>query len=80
MQATGRPAWAALSTSGLRSLELPDAITGAIILADGDEPGETAARHAARRWASEGCSVQIARAPAGQDFNDVLRASKELVG
>jgi hypothetical protein len=79
MQATGRPAWAALSTSGLRSLELPAAITEVIILADGDEPGETAARHAARQWAREGRSVRIARAPAGQDFNDVLRTSKELV-
>ena len=32
MQATGRPAWAALSTSGLRALELPDTITDVTVL------------------------------------------------
>ena len=38
MQATGHPAWAALSTSGLRSLEPPDHINEVVVLADGDEP------------------------------------------
>src|SRR5271169_383535 len=37
MQASGHPAWAALSTSGLRSLDLPDAVRDVIVLADGDE-------------------------------------------
>ena len=37
MQATGQPAWAALSTSGLRTLDLPDAVRNVIVLADGDE-------------------------------------------
>nr|WP_244521179.1 toprim domain-containing protein [Bauldia litoralis] len=72
MQATGRPAWAALSTSGLRGLVLPDDIREVAILADGDPPGETAARDAARRWSREGRDIGIARAPAGMDFNDVL--------
>jgi hypothetical protein len=72
MQATGRPAWAALSTSGIRSLDLPQTITEVILLADGDDPGEAAARHAAHRWSREGRSVRIARPPAGLDFNDVL--------
>lgn len=72
MQATGRPAWAALSTSGLRRLDLPDDLHEVTILADGDPPGETAARDAARRWRREGRDVGIARAPAGMDFNDVL--------
>jgi len=36
MQATGYAAWAALSTSGLRALELPDDIRDVIVLADGD--------------------------------------------
>ena len=46
MQATGHPAWAALSTSGLRALDLPDDVRDVIVLADGDDPGEAAARDA----------------------------------
>jgi DNA primase len=72
MQATGAPAWAALSTSGLRTLELPAEIREVIVLADGDEPGEAAALYAGRRWKREGRAVRIARPPCGMDFNDVL--------
>jgi DNA primase len=74
MQASGNPAWAALSTSGLRSLDLPVAIRDVIVLADGDEPGEAAAQHCARRWKREERRVRIARPPNGMDFNDLLRA------
>jgi hypothetical protein len=74
MQASGKPAWAALSTSGLRSLDLPNAVRDVIVLADGDEPGEAAARHCAQRWQREGRRVRIARPPQGMDFNDLLRA------
>jgi putative DNA primase/helicase len=72
MQATGSPAWAALSTSGLRTLDLPVAVREVIVLADGDAPGETAARHCAWRWKREGRRVRIARPPPGMDFNDML--------
>jgi len=72
MQATGLPAWAALSTSGLRTLDLPKAVQDVIVLADGDDPGEAAACHAALRWKREGRRARIARAPRGMDFNDVL--------
>ncbi len=74
MQATGKPAWAALSTSGLRALDLPRASVEVIVLADGDAPGEAAAQHCARRWQREGRSVRIARPPSGMDFNDLLKA------
>ena len=47
MQATGHPAWAALSTSGLRALDLPNDVRDVIVLADGDEAGEAAARDCA---------------------------------
>lgn len=73
MQATGLPAWAALSTSGLTSLVLPATVREVTILADGDEAGERAARAAAERWAREGRRVRIARPPRGADFNDLLR-------
>ena len=72
MQATGNPAWAALSTSGLRALDLPAGIRNVIVLADGDEAGESAARDCARRWVSQGRHVRIARPPQGMDFNDML--------
>jgi putative DNA primase/helicase len=71
-QATGYPAWAALSASGLRALELPSNITDVIILADGDPPGEAAARCAALRWVDEGRRVRIAHPPRGLDFNDLI--------
>ena len=70
--ATGRPTWSALSTSGLRSLDLPDNVRDVIVLADGDNPGEAAARDCARRWKLEGRRVRIARPPQGLDFNDML--------
>ena len=74
MQASGFPAWAALSTSGLRSLNLPAGIHDVIVLADGDDPGEAAAMDCALRWKREGRRVHIARPPRGMDFNDLLLA------
>jgi len=72
MQATGHPAWAALSTSGLRALDLPASVREVIVPADGDEAGEAAARDCARRWVRQGRRVRVARPPRGLDFNDVL--------
>jgi putative DNA primase/helicase len=72
MQASGHPAWAALSTSGLRALDLPDGVHDVIVLADGDDPGEAAARECALRWKRQGRRVRIARPPQGLDFNDLL--------
>jgi putative DNA primase/helicase len=71
MQATGHPAWAALSTSGLKTLDLPGDVRDVIVLADGDDAGEAAARECAWRWKREGRRVRIARPPQGQDFNDL---------
>jgi putative DNA primase/helicase len=72
MQASGRPAWAALSTSGLRALDLPNNVRDVIVLADGDEAGETAARDCALRWKRESRRVRIARPPKGLDFANML--------
>ena len=72
MQATSHPAWAALSTSGLRSLDLPADVRDVIVLADGDEAGEAAAQECGWRWKREGRRVRIARPPRGMDFNDLL--------
>jgi hypothetical protein len=72
IRATGHPDWAALSTSGLRALNLPGDGGDVIVLADGDDPGDAAARACAWRWKREGRRVRIARPPRGMDFNDVL--------
>jgi putative DNA primase/helicase len=72
MQATGQPAWAALSTSGLRTLDLPAEVRDVIVLADGDGPGEAAASDCAWRWKREGRRVRVARPSQGMDFNDLL--------
>ena len=70
----GGPAaiWAALCTSGLRSLRLP-ASPGALVIAlDGDEPGRAAARNLAERAYRLGWKVSLLPAPNGLDWNDVL--------
>lgn len=72
MLATGHSSWAALSTSGLRALDLPRDVRDVIVLADGDEAGESAARACALRWKQGGRRVRIARPPRGMDFNDML--------
>jgi putative DNA primase/helicase len=78
MKASGYPAWAALSTSGLRGLDLPKDVRDVIVLADCDEAGEAAAQDCALRWRRQGRRVRIARPPHGLDFNDLLlgRASR----
>ncbi len=80
MQATGYAAWAALSVSGLRSLILPHDVRDVIILADGDAPGEAAARVTADRWLREGRRVRIASPPHGLDFNDLLLGLSDKAG
>ena len=75
MQATGQPAWAALSAGGIERLILPQIVSTVIILADNDVSGagEAAARAATARWIAEGRRVRIAMpAKPGTDFNDVL--------
>jgi putative DNA primase/helicase len=72
MQAKKWPAWTALSASYFQTLKLPTEIKRVVVLADGDDPGENAAKRAAYRWRREGRQVSIARPPRGSDFNDVL--------
>jgi len=71
-QAIKIPAWAALSTSGLVTLDFPPEVRKIIIAADGDSAGCKAAKDAARKWSSCGRSVVIAQPPRGLDFNDLL--------
>lgn len=80
MRATGQAAWAALSTSGLRGLDLLPELREVIVLADGDDPGEAAAQDCAWRWKREGRRVRIARPPQGMDFNDLLVRGAPRIG
>jgi hypothetical protein len=70
---TGQPVWSALNAQGMRVLSLPAEVRKVTLLVDGDDEGERAARVAAMRWRAEGREALLARAPAGMDFNDLLR-------
>ena len=80
MQATGHPAWAALSASGLIGLDLPEDVREVIVLADGDDAGEAAALSCGWRWKRQGRRVRIARPPRGKDFNDLLVGHAPRIG
>jgi hypothetical protein len=71
----GVATWAALSTSGLRSIVLPrqPAASTVYLLVDRDQAGEEAAEIAAYRLSREGRAVKLARPVHGKDFNDALK-------
>jgi hypothetical protein len=64
--------WAALSTSGMRSLRLPAKPSRLVIAADGDRPGRAAAFALATRAHRHGWRVAMLDPGDGADFNDVL--------
>jgi hypothetical protein len=64
--------WAALSTSGIRGLHLPDKPGRLTIAADGDAAGRTAAQALATRAHGTGWQVSLLPAPDGRDWNDIL--------
>ena len=79
LQATGKPTWACLSTSGLKAVLLPPEVKTVTIGADGDSAGEKAAEEAAGRLYREGREVKIARPPNGYDFNELLMLPENVV-
>ena len=62
----------------MRSLDLPKGVGNVIVLADGDDAGEAAARDCACRWKREGRQVRIVRPPQGMDFNDILMGRAQI--
>lgn len=64
--------WAALSTSGLRGLTLPQEPAQLTIAPDGDDAGRSAAHALAERADALGWRVSILPAPEGRDWNDIL--------
>lgn len=75
-QVLGYPAWAALSTAGMKSLVIPPVVEHVILAVDHDPAGIAAANQAAQRWLDQGRRVQKLMPPKPkQDFNDVLRGA-----
>lgn len=64
--------WAALSTSGVKSLYLPVETGRLTIAPDGDAPGREAAHALAERAHALGWQVSLLPAPEGRDWNDIL--------
>lgn len=64
--------WAALSTSGMKALTLPDIAGRLTVATDGDDAGKQAGRALAVRAMNAGWKVGLFPAPDGRDWNDVL--------
>lgn len=69
--------WAALSTSGVRNLRLPDGPGRLTIAPDGDKAGREAANALAARAHMLGWHVALLPAPDGRDWNDILMMKGE---
>ena len=69
--------WAALSTSGIRGLNLPPQPARLTIAPDGDAPGREAANALAERAHALGWQVSLLPAPDGRDWNDILTKKGE---
>jgi putative DNA primase/helicase len=80
-EATGMPAWAALSATGLTKVIMPTAEQMILICGDNDKNGvgQRAAHALVERLVAEGRRVRLAlpRQP-DTDFNDVLRSGDDL--
>ena len=67
------PIWAALSTSGMAALRLPETPGEMIVAVDGETAGREAGRALAQRATAAGWRVRIADPGDGLDFNDLLQ-------
>lgn len=64
--------WASLSTSGMKTLNLPRSPSKLIIAPDGDIAGTSASFELGQRASRDGWVVEIFAPPSGDDWNDVL--------
>ena len=73
MKVLGVPnGWAAISSTHMKIVRLPDCVREVVIAADNDPPGLAAATTAALRFRREGRQVRIVKPGTCNDFNDVL--------
>ncbi len=78
----GRPGltcWAAIGTSSMPGVKVPDSVVEITLCPDGDEAGETAAHQTSTALARNGRLVKIARPPVGMDWNDLLNKPDNVV-
>ncbi|WP_134679575.1 DUF7146 domain-containing protein [Paracoccus ravus] len=73
-----RPAtiWAALSTSGMSGLLLPEIPGRLTVATDGDDAGTHAGKALAMKAKAKGWQVSLLPAPNGQDWADVLKSKR----
>ena len=73
-QMTGVATWAALLTSGVKSVVLPPLPLAqtVFLIVDADPAGEACCNFAAQRFVAEGRRVKLARPTRGKDMNDVV--------
>ena len=64
--------WAALSTSGMKRLTLPNTPGKLTVATDGDDAGRTAGDLLAERAHATGWQVDLLPAPEGRDWNNIL--------
>ena len=76
IQMTGMPVWAVLGTNGFKNVLLPEHIAIVTLAPDGDEAGQAVIEDAAKRLASQGREVRIAR-PRAKDWNEALADFEE---
>lgn len=69
--------WAALSTSGMKAIRLPEQAGRLTIAIDGDSAGRLAGEALARDATAKGWSVKMSEPPDGYDFNDLLNEYKQ---
>jgi len=80
MQLFDLPGWAALSVSGIKSIELPECVRDLVIVVDNDEngTGQEAALFSYTRWTGEGRSVRLLVPPnVGEDFNQIMMSGRQ---
>jgi hypothetical protein len=75
MQLTGTATWCALSSDGLKVVQIPESVIVVDILVDLDPAGEQAAQVSGERFTREGRHVNLVRPNTGNDLNDALRES-----
>lgn len=68
--------WAALSTSGIKSLKLPARKNKLIIATDNDTAGNEAANNLGIKASVIGWNVSLLTPPKGKDWNDIIRGIK----
>jgi putative DNA primase/helicase len=77
-QLTGTATWAAIGTSGLKTLNLPDSLEKVTIAGDNDEAGRKAAEYAEARWKNISPSLRVhITYPEKGDWNDALQAATD---